>query len=264
MYWITGKEGLLGKAICRHFKAENIPFIGTSRLEVDILDPKPTFEFDTIINCAAYTAVDKAEDEIALAHAINVRGVQSLARLGKKVIHFSTEHVFDGKSNAPYKETDATAPLSIYGKTKREGEERLLELAPDALILRVAWLFGKDGGSFLKAMKHLMQERETVTVVEDQWGCPTCIEDIAKVLPLITQKKGICHLVNEGAVSRYEFAKAIASHLNFSGLKPTTSKAFQAKAHRPAYGVLSTEKAMRWGVSLRPWQEALKDTLINS
>ncbi|MCH9614707.1 MAG: dTDP-4-dehydrorhamnose reductase [Chlamydiia bacterium] len=257
MYWITGKEGLLGKAICQRFNKAGIAYVATARNEVDITCPNPKFDYDVIINCAAYTAVDRAEEEIARAHAVNVQGVQALGRLGKKVIHFSTEYVFDGEKDTPYAETDKTRPLSIYGKTKLEGEARLLEIAPDSLVIRTSWLFGKEGGSFLTLMQRLMKEHDEVFATTDQWGRPTSVEDIAEVLPDLVQKRGILHLVNQGATTRFGFAEAIAEQLKFKGLKPTTADTFKSAAKRPSYGVLGTEKAARWGVELRPWQEAL-------
>lgn len=261
MHWITGKEGLLGKAICQHFKKEGIPFIATGSKEVDITCPKPNFDFDMIINCAAYTDVDRAEEEIAKAHAVNVEGVQALGRLGKKVIHFSTEYVFDGKQDRPYLETDKTGPLSIYGKTKLEGEARLLELSPDSLVIRTSWLFGFDGGNFLTLMRKLMQEKEEVFATTDQWGRPTSVEDIAEVLPNLFQKRGILHLANGNETSRFGFAEVIADSLGFKGLKPTTADAFKTAAKRPSYGVLGTEKAAKWGVELRDWKEAFFNRL---
>ncbi len=262
MLWIIGKDGMLGRAFCRILKEKNIPFIATSKGEVDITHPVVDFDFDTAVNCSGYTAVDHAEKQPQLAHAINIEGVEALARLGKKVIHFSTDYVFDGSQGTPYSEKDFTRPLSVYGQSKRTGEERLLKLSPESLVIRTSWLFGREGRNFVLTMRELMKERDELQIVADQVGRPTFCDDLVHATLELLDESGIIHFANSGVTTWYEFAQEIGKEVNYSGVKPISSAQYDAAAKRPHYSVLDTAKVEALlGKTPRHWKEALKDLI---
>ena len=267
---ITGAKGQLGTEL-----SQLLPdAVLTDVAELDITDLSAVRKFvsknniGTIINCAAYTAVDKAEDDEPLATRINVLGPENLAKTGCKVIHISTDYVFDGKGYRPYTPNDETNPVSVYGKTKRAGELAVLENAPTAVIIRTAWLYSPYGNNFVKTMRRLGAERETLNVVADQVGTPTYAADLAqaivKILPQVSPKTaGIYHYTNEGVCSWYDFATAIMKE---SGLKcrvnPIPSSAYPTRALRPFYSVLDKSKTKAvFGIDIPHWQDALNRCL---
>ena len=222
---------------------------------------------DTIINCAAYTAVDKAEDEPEICRKINVDGVKNLALTGAKIVHISTDYVFDGRGYRPYVETDETNPVSVYGRTKLDGEKAVLKTAETCAIVRTAWLYSPYGGNFVKTMRRLGSEKEEISVVSDQIGTPTCAADLAQaivdLLPRLTDgTKEIYHYSNEGVCSWYDFAREI---MNLSGLKcrvnPIETAQYPTKAKRPLYSVLNKSKIKSSGINVPHWQESLEKCL---
>lgn len=287
MIWIIGNKGMLGQELVEQMDAQGIEHVGSDR-EVSILDPEAFSVFAkdvqrdgkrirAIVNCAAYTAVDKAEDEPELAMALNAVGPEHIARLaqslGARLIHISTDYVFDGRAPRPYREDDPTGPSGVYGRTKAEGERRVIAAWPQAIILRTAWLYGKHGPNFVYTMLRLMRERTELGVVSDQRGTPTWARDLAKaIITILTApewKPGIYHYTNEGETSWYEFACEIYAQGRAHGLLPheviiraLSTDQYPTKAKRPAYSLLSKEKIKRsFGLEIPHWKESLKQYL---
>lgn len=237
---------------------------------VDALKP------DYIINCAAYTAVDRAEDEEQAALLINATAVENLAmaasRTGARMIHVSTDYVFDGNGNRPYREDDPPHPVSAYGRTKLAGEQVLTHLLPDqSVIVRTAWLYSPHGKNFVKTMLELGCTRDQLRVVYDQVGSPTLATDLALAIIAILMTDewhpGIYHYTNEGVISWYDFARAIhrLAGITTCDVLPCLSHEFPAKAHRPAYSVLDKAKFKdTFGVSIPYWEDSLQQFIINS
>jgi dTDP-4-dehydrorhamnose reductase len=232
-----------------------------------------------VVNAAAYTAVDRAEQEPELAWDVNARVPQILAEesqtLGAYLIHISTDYVFDGQKNAPYLETDPTVPLGVYGESKLAGERAILKTGAEALILRTAWVYGVYGqGNFVKTMLRLGKERRQLKVVVDQVGSPTWARDIASALAqLIPQRAtGIYHFTNSGVASWYDFATAIFAEARALGavlevgeVLPIPTSAYPTPARRPAYSVLSWEKtAAALGAYPPYWRESLRQMLVEA
>lgn len=219
---------------------------------------------DTIINCAAYTAVDKAEDDVDLAQKVNETGPKNLAKTGCKIIHISTDYVFDGSNCRPYTPDDKPNPVSVYGKTKLAGERAVAELAKEYAIIRTAWLYSSFGNNFVKTMRRLGSERETLNVVCDQTGTPTYAKDLAeaivKILPQLNEtNSGVYHFSNEGTCSWYDFAVEIMalSGLNCKVL-PILSADYPSKATRPFYSVLDKSNLKKtFNISIPHWKESL-------
>ncbi|HPP99658.1 MAG TPA: dTDP-4-dehydrorhamnose reductase [Termitinemataceae bacterium] len=285
MIWLIGNQGMLGTELALLLESQKIAFVGTDR-DVSILDMEAMRSFvknktiSWIINCAAYTAVDKAEDEKELCTALNAQGPENLGSLareiGARVLHISTDYVFSGKpfleegKPRAYREDDPTGPTGVYGKTKAEGERLLMAAAPASVIIRTAWLYGKHGNNFVYTMLRLMKEREAIGVVADQKGSPTWAYDLATaILYLINMPKeklnpGIYHYTNEGETTWYDFAREIHRLGRLYGLldrdcvvNPLTTDQYPTKARRPAYSVLSKEKIKALGVRVPQWQESL-------
>lgn len=234
---------------------------------------------DCIINAAAYTAVDKAEQESALAHRINAEAVAELAQAAANanipLIHYSTDYVFDGNAQRPYREDHPTNPQGVYGQSKLAGEQAIAASGANHLILRTSWVYGTRGGNFLRTMRRLAREREELSVVADQTGCPTWSRHIAQATAqiviqlkrdpsLITEHSGIYHLVSSGQGTWHDFATAIIEHqrqhetIACQRIVPITTAQFPTPAKRPAYSVLNTDKlAETFGVRLPDWREAL-------
>ncbi len=209
---------------------------------------------DYIINCAAYTAVDKAESEPEQAKQINQLAVATLAKWSAqhqvKLLHVSTDYVFDGKSEIPYLENDNTNPQSVYGSTKRAGEEAAIAACPEIIIIRTAWVYSAFGSNFVKTMLRLMQERESLNIVNDQIGSPTYARDLAEVILKIIAtehwQNGIYHYSNSGRISWFEFAQAIKELAGLTcDLNGIPTKAYPTPAQRPAYSLLNTEKIQK-------------------
>ena len=283
MIWIIGNAGMLGTELVELCNKQGLSYVGTDR-EVSILEPLALESFlaslvdkgqkpDWIINCAAYTAVDKAEDEPERCYALNAQGPQNIGRVaqafGVRVLHISTDYVFAGDGTKPYQEDDPIAPQSVYGKTKAEGEALLLQESIDAVIVRTAWLYGRYGPNFVLTMLKLMNSRDSVGVVADQKGSPTWARDLAAAILSIVgtprARAGIYHFTDEGEISWYEFAKEIYAQGRELGLighecdiRPLMTAEYPTKAKRPAYSVLSKEKIKNtFGVSVPQWQESL-------
>lgn len=267
MFLITGCNGQLGTALQSLLKDKAI-YIDREALdltnETTVKEYLTKNTFDFIINCAAYTAVDKAEADEDNAFKVNTLAPLYLAKYGKRIVHISTDYVFDGTSCKPYDEEDKTNPVSVYGKTKREGEINVLKNADTAIIIRTAWLYSPHGGNFVKTMRKLGSERETLNVVFDQIGTPTNAYDLAeaivKALPQIKDgEKEIYHFTDEGVCSWYDFAREIMeqSHLSCK-VNPIESKEYPTPAARPHYSVLNKKKIkQRFNIEIPHWKEGL-------
>lgn len=271
MYLVTGAKGQLGTEL-RALLQDNAVYVDRDELDISSKEAVKAFfidkEFSCIINCAAYTAVDKAEDEPFQAEAVNHYGAQWLAKYGKCIIHISTDYVFDGTNSLPYKEDDKTNPVSVYGSTKLAGEQAVLKNAETAVIIRTAWLYSAHGSNFLKTMLRLGEECNEINVVSDQIGTPTFARDLAKavvrILPQMHKNtKGIYHFTNEGVCSWYDFAHAI---MQLSGLScrvnPIDSEEYPTRAARPFFSVLNKGKIKRdFNLEIPHWDDALEEVL---
>lgn len=271
MFLVTGCNGQLGTALQTLLKDKAVYI---DRDELDLTDAGAVKDyllanpFDMIINCAAYTAVDKAESDAENAHKVNALAPLYLAKYGKRIIHISTDYVFDGTNYKPYTEKDATNPVSVYGKTKREGELNVLENADTAIIIRTAWLYSPHGGNFVKTMRKLGAERETLNVVSDQIGSPTNAYDLAEaivaMLPQIKEgEKEIFHFTDEGVCSWYDFATEIMEQSKLScKVYPIASKDYPTPASRPHYSVLDKTKIkQRFNITIPHWKKGLEKCL---
>lgn len=257
---VTGANGQLGNEIrnlAPNSRAGKFFFTDIAELDITDLDAILNFvkenQIDIIINCAAYTNVDKAEDDIIIADLINNKAVENLAIATIKnngtLIHISTDYVFQGNKNLPYKECEPTAPLGVYGRTKLAGEESIQKVGCDYLIFRTAWLYSQYGNNFVKTMMRLTSEKESLKVVFDQVGTPTYAGDLALVIFNIIEKdqykkkQEVYHFSNEGVCSWYDFAKEI-SHIigNKCDIQPCYSDEFPSKVARPAFSVLDKTK----------------------
>lgn len=278
---VTGSNGQLGNEI-RRISANhenNFRFFFTDVAELDITDLKAVDSFikenniKYIINCAAYTAVDKAEDDVDLCYKINRDAVANLGLAATnnnaKVIHISTDYVYDGTANKPYVETDTVNPQSVYGKSKQEGEAELLKACADSIIIRTAWLYSIFGNNFVKTMIKLGKEHETLNVVADQRGTPTYGTDLAKTIVKILDfseangfKPGIYHYSNEGATTWYDFTLAIHKEagINTCKVNPITTEQYPVKATRPKYSVLDKTKIKStFNLTIPKWEESLNN-----
>ena len=267
---ITGAGGQLGTEL-----AKLLPnAILTDVNELDITDEVAVKEFvkaheiATIVNCAAYTAVDKCEDEETLAAKINIDGPRNLAKSGAKIVHISTDYVFDGCGHKPYQPEDEAHPISAYGRTKLAGEKEVLRYAEQAVIIRTAWLYSPYGNNFVKTMRRLGAERESINVVADQIGTPTYAADLAQaivqILPQISSAdKGVYHFTNEGVCSWYDFARKIMELSLLDCLvKPIASSEYPTKAIRPLYSVLDKSKIKAaFNIKIQHWEDGLKQCL---
>lgn len=271
MLLVTGANGQLGQEL-RLLLGNRAVYAG--RAELDIADEaavKGFFEaqsFDLVINCAAYTAVDKAEDDAEAADRANRLGPALLARYGRRMVHVSTDYVFDGTSCRPYRENDAPNPVSVYGRTKLAGEEAVLNEAETAVIIRTAWVYSSFGKNFVKTMRRLGAERDSLGVVFDQVGTPTYAADLASaivaMLPQIAPgMKDVYHYSNEGVTSWYDFAVAIMEESGLScAVRPIESADYPTRAARPAFSVLNKAKIKKdFGLSIPHWRDGLKRCL---
>ncbi|HOU85627.1 MAG TPA: dTDP-4-dehydrorhamnose reductase [Spirochaetota bacterium] len=280
MVWIIGCNGMLGREVSELFQKNKIPFIGTD-IECDITDISALAEFAKdknikwIINCSAYTNVDKSEEEEPKAYSINASGAANIAQtaslIGAKLIHISTDYVFNGKGNSPYKESDAKQPLGAYGRTKSAGEDFVAEKTDKYFIIRTAWLYGKNGNNFVHTMLRLFAEKDSLNVVVDQKGTPTWAGTLASLLMTIIQtdsdKYGIYHCTDEGETTWFDFACAIQEYAFDAGLiskkipiNPVSSSEYPTKTERPKYSVLSKEKIKNeFSFIPRSWDAVLND-----
>jgi len=274
---ITGGNGQLGRALNQLLADGTAEIINTDADTLDICNLEQVFSLarrerpDTIINCAAYTAVDKCETEIRDAIRVNALGPKTLAVAAKEIdaqlVQVSTDYVFDGTAGKAYVETDIPRPQSVYGSTKLNGEKAVMETIDKYYIVRTAWLYG-DGNNFVRTMLRLAKERDTISVVNDQFGSPTSALELARMILHIVDSKeyGIYHGACEGVASWFEFAKAIFSLAKADvKLLPVTTKEYTAAiAKRPAYSVLENAKLNSQGsYRMKQWEDALKEYLEN-
>lgn len=275
---ITGANGQLGtelhEILEREFPGQTLY---TDVQELDLTNAKAVDsyvannEITHIVNCPAYTAVDRAEEEKMLCAAVNTDAVKNLAMAadanGAKIIHISTDYVFDGTNHRPYRESDKVNPISQYGTTKRKGETLLLALAPQAIIIRTAWLYSAHGKNFVKTMLRLADSQPEIKVVCDQIGTPTFARDLARAVVKVLQSHqwvpGIYHFTDEGAASWYDFAKAI---FRIAGkdvkVTPIPTEDYPTPASRPSYSILDrTRIKATYGIEIPHWEEALADCL---
>ena len=305
MIWVIGSAGMLGAEFCRLLQKNKIQFAGTSS-DVDARDFNALKAFydkwerenylsahkngesgriQWIVNCSAYTAVEKAQSDKAAAQALNADAPRNIARVaretGAKLIHISTDYVFDGKANSPYKENDAKCPLGVYGQTKSDGEDEIQKAMTKYFIFRTSWLYGFDRPNFVYTMARLMNSKEQIKVVNDQRGSPTYTADLAEAM-LATIKScdkagtdifskeavpyGIYHFTNMGQTTWYDFAVEIQRLLqkrkllsNDCKVLPCSTQEYGAKVERPAYSVLSKDKiAAALKIKIPKWQDSLE------
>lgn len=281
---VTGANGQLGQAL-KKIAADysGFSFVYTDFNELDVTSAEAVSNFfsqqeiHACINCAAYTAVDKAESDEELAFKLNFEAVLNLATIcqqhGAQLMHISTDYVYDGKQNVPYSETDDASPESIYGSSKLRGEAAAIDTNPDTIVLRTSWLYSEFGVNFAKRMRELMQEKESLNVVFDQAGTPTYAVDLAKaILDILTKVwdapgnyGGVYHFSNEGVTSWYDFAVAIRELTGAScTVAPITSDKYPTAAKRPAYSVMNKQKIKdTFGLQIPYWRESLKVCLKN-
>ena len=309
MIWLIGAKGMLGTHVARLLTEKDLFWTGSGS-EVDISNPAAVENFITstetnyylsshkkfsnpkerkinwIINCAAYTAVDNAEDNEEKARAVNTTGALNLARAarnhGAKLIHISTDYVFDGTAKVPYTEADKKNPTGVYGRTKSDGEDAICSSMSQYYILRTAWLYGFYGKNFVYTMTKLFNSKDEIRVVEDQFGTPTYCGDLASAILMIIEKSekatsifgknsapayGIYHFTNEGQTSWFDFAKKIYAIGKKCGrvtkdctITGCTTAEYGAKAPRPAYSVLSKEKIQKeLRIKIPDWEQSLKE-----
>jgi dTDP-4-dehydrorhamnose reductase len=282
---VTGAAGQLGQSL-QHIAQDynDCQFIFASSKDLDITNQNQVNQFfknnkvDFCINAAAYTAVDKAESEIDIAEAVNISGPRNLAQACKKhntkLIHISTDFVFDGTASKPYLETDETNPLGVYGVTKLKGELAVMFNMSDYFIIRTSWVYSQFGTNFMKTMLRLASERDSLNIVSDQIGSPTNAVDLAKAImqiianiqhPSPITKYGIYNFSNEGTTSWCDFAREIFKVNNTTiEVNPIPTEAFPTPAKRPKYSVLDKSKIKNtFNIEIKSWQEALQKTILS-
>ena len=277
---ITGSNGQLGseiKALAEGYT--HFEFLYTDVNELNITDEASVTHYfalhspDVVINCAAYTAVDKAETEKENSFLINTEAVGNLAEVCKEfdvqLIHLSTDYVFDGTASEPYTETDKTSPVNLYGGSKLKGEELALQNNPSTIIIRTSWLYSSFKNNFVKTMLRLMKEKDSISVVNDQFGCPTYAADLALAIMRIIKSgqskinPGIYNYTNNGITTWYEFAVAIK---NITGsnctVNPISTAQYPTAAKRPGYSVLDTTKIKEtFSIPIPSWEDSLEQCL---
>ncbi len=272
---LTGANGQVGFELRRTLTPYG-EVVACDRSEFDLGDRDAlvnavrSIQPQLIINAAAYTEVDRAESEVALAEAINTMAPAILAEEARRrdavLVHFSTDYVFDGASSIPYDEQAPTGPLNVYGRTKRDGESAIAAIGGANLIFRTSWVYGLRGGNFLLTMLRLAAEREELRVVADQSGVPNWSRDLAATiatlvgqgLPALVERAGLYHLSASGATNWFDFARAIIGDVERPRVVPIATIEYPTPARRPAYGVLATAKFERaFGVALPAWRDAL-------
>ena len=284
---ITGAQGQVGKELVSIANQRGFDVIAAGQTELDITqlkNIKSYFEVhqpDLVINAAAYTAVNKAEEEQDIAYAINRDGAANLAAVSKEknipLLHISTDYVFDGTKSEAYSENDAVSPLGIYGISKWQGEETIRQTLPEHIILRVAWVFGEQGNNFVKTMLRLAKDRDELSVVADQFGRPSPAKDIAKTLIILAEQYqkektlewGTYHYCGDEKVSWCGFAKEILKQAKEQGLiekdikvNAITTAEYQDPTKRPANSVLDCEKIKNtFGIEMPSWKESLNQVL---
>ena len=269
---VTGVKGQLGYDVVNELEKRGIEAVGVDIEEMEITDAASVNQVigqetpDAVIHCAAYTAVDAAEENEALCRRVNAEGTRNIAQVCKnldiKMIYISTDYVFGGQGERPWEPEDERDPQSVYGQTKYEGELAVQELLYKYFIVRIAWVFGVNGRNFVKTMLKLSENHDTITVVNDQFGSPTYTYDLARLLVdmVLTEKYGVYHATNEGICSWYDFACAIFEEAGIPvTVKPVSTAEYGAKASRPANSRMSKEKLTENGFERLPaWQDALR------
>lgn len=311
MIWLIGNKGMLGNEVSKQLQEAKLPFVGTDR-DVDITDPSALENFANnimtesyfpsdlphcerritwIINCSAYTNVEKAEEDVELAEKLNAQGPLNIARLarkiGAKLIHISTDYVFNGKGKKPYSEDMIKEPLGVYGKTKSDGEDAIQKEMNTYYILRTAWLYGFDGKNFVYTMTKAMNNHDSVKVVDDQRGSPTCAVNLAEVIVKIINKSnkakgffgknsapsfGVYHFTDEGETTWFEFTQEIyrlgkkyGRISNECKVNPCSTQEYGAKVERPSYSVLSKSKiAKELKIKIPDWHISLEKFIKNN
>jgi dTDP-4-dehydrorhamnose reductase len=273
---VLGAGGMLGHAVTETLEQVFPGTISATRAEIDVSDrfrleaEIERLRPDLIINCAAYTDVDGCEIDRHRARQVNAEGPENVARAaaasGCPIVHISTDFVFDGRKGEPYSEDDPPAPLSEYGRTKYDGERRVAAATPDHLIVRTSWLYGPGRGNFVDAVRARARNGGPLRVVDDQFGSPTYVVDLARALHLLVLRdaRGVVHFANHGVCSRFALARAVLSATDLSAvaIEPQTTEETGRIAVRPAYSALDTSRySSLTGESPRPWQDALRDYL---
>lgn len=280
---IAGRRGQVAIELTRHLPTAGNRVVTLGRPDLDLADPESieravaTVKPSLIVNAAAYTAVDKAEDDPATAMAINATGAGLLAaaarRNGVPIVHISTDYVFDGAKFGAYRESDQPGPLNVYGRTKLSGEQRVADANPRHFILRTAWVFSPHGNNFVRTMLRLAAEGLSPAVVQDQYGSPTAAADLARVITALVSRLtsgsppeaeyGVFHVASRGHTSRYEFARAIMAETAQRGgtatdIRPIRTTEAPTAARRPGNSVLASGKLSAvFGLALPHWQDAL-------
>lgn len=284
MIWLIGNKGMLGSDVELLLKENNLDYYGTDQ-DINITSISAIEQFIQgksiryIVNCSAYTNVDGAETEQEKAFAINADAVKNLVLAAEKIkavlIHISTDYIFNGKADTPYKEEDLAEPLSVYGESKLKGEQEIISNLKKYFIIRTAWLYGKNGRNFVHTVLKLLQEKDELRIVNDQTGTPTYSKDLARIILLLIQKKseqyGIYHYTNEGKTTWFKFAGRIYQLARRKGLinkevkvMPIKTRDYPLPAQRPGYSVLSNDKITKvFGIDIRDWQDALEDFMKN-
>ncbi len=280
--WIIGANGLLGSQLLSYLKNKRINVVGTLRHEADVTDLLQLQEFvkmiqpSHIINCAAYTDVDGAEKNSELAFAINAKGAEHVAIVaqdcGARMIHISTDYVFNGKQMVPYREMDDCDPINVYGRSKREGEIKILQVYPQTCIVRTSWLFGAKGKNFISSVLKWLLEKEELNVVSDQCGKPTYCPDLAEAIFHLLDAVGIVHFANGPERSRFHIAldlmqaaKELGCNLKCEKINPVPSVQFPMPAQRPAYTALDTTRYVELTHKHpRSWEAVIKEYLTHA
>jgi len=277
---VTGSNGQVGKELQLLLgNDDQLEVVFYDKTSLDITNSLKlnkefaAHKFDVCVNAAAYTAVDKAEEDYDTAFDVNAQGAENLARVcelfNTKLIHISTDFVFDGEKQSPYTEKDQTNPISAYGETKLVGEERVLKVLPLSIVIRTSWVYSHFGNNFVKTMKRLTKERDTLSVVNDQMGNPTYAADLAQMIHHLINSdgladvRGLYHFSNKGNISWYDFAEAINQLCaNNCSITPIPSVEYPTPAARPKYSVMDTSKIeSELGIKILPWKERLAQCL---
>lgn len=269
---VTGANGQLGYDVVKELQKQNIECYGATRKEFDLVDFEATKNFiinympDVVIHCAAYTVVDKAEDEQGLCYLVNASATENIAEICKKInakmLYISTDYVFDGTKDGFYEVDDEPNPINVYGKTKLMGEQAVQRILDKYFIVRISWVFGEHGNNFVKTMRQLGKERKEINVVADQYGSPTYTTDLAPLLAemIQTDKYGIYHVTNEGVCTWAEFAEEIFKIVNMDvKVNHITTAEYPTKAKRPLNSRLSKNSLIMNNFNKLPlWQKSLK------
>ncbi|UTW44860.1 dTDP-4-dehydrorhamnose reductase [bacterium SCSIO 12696] len=279
---IVGAGGQLGRCLCDLLISRSIEFSSYNSKELDVTNLKSVEDVISlerpavVVNAAAYTAVDKAEEQKEQAFSVNATGAENLARacegVGAALVHVSTDYVFDGKSERPYTEIDTVNPINVYGSSKLLGEQLIAQRMERYIVVRTSWVFSEYGSNFFKTMSRLALERDQVSVVDDQYGCPTYAGDLALALLKFSELSvdenfdgwGVYHYCGAEQTSWFEFAKSIfelhasKSSKSVATLLPLPSKNYPTPAERPQYSVMSTQKATELGIKAADWKAAIK------